>query len=232
MAFFSRASARIAAIRPATACGSRRRQGSGTYVCWSAAIPVSALMVSLHDPRPAIRPHRAVPAREHPPELLLDQRGDGGALRESVIAGDRLEHLQVLAGRREGADDLAHSLAPRRLELYNTYIATEHHRTPRARRSQGSSGPDGRLGGAALPVGGGRLGRLRGDLGGDGGRCRARRVPGRAGRWEGGVLGPAGLQHAHERVDALRAELPAGHLVHLLDGELERQPDAVGPRRG
>src|SRR5262245_41809624 len=64
-----------------------------------------------------------------------------------------------------------------------------------------------------------------------GGRARGgggRRRWSRNGRHVRFVLDdPLRLEDADERVDALRAELPPRHLLHLLHGELERQTDAV-----
>src|SRR5947208_1917928 len=102
MAFFCRARARISATSRAAASGSSTLHGTGTKSLTLAAR--STLIVLPDHARPAVRTDRPVPRGEDPPELLLDQAGDGGALREAVVAGDRLQHLQLLIGRGEGAD--------------------------------------------------------------------------------------------------------------------------------
>src|SRR5580765_8463377 len=105
-AFFLRARSRTAATSRAIASASGRLQTSGTKPSLRAA---SAGMMPSRDARPAVRLDRACAAGEEPPELLAHQAGDGAALGETVIARDRLEHLEVLPGGGEAADDLARS---------------------------------------------------------------------------------------------------------------------------
>src|SRR5437867_7320757 len=107
-------------MRRAVSSGSTIRQCSGVD---SVAIPISASTLParimsfspIDHARPAVGPYAAGPAGKQPPELLLDQTGDGRALGKTVIARDRLQHDQVLGGRREGANLLVdRHAAPRK----------------------------------------------------------------------------------------------------------------------
>src|SRR5258705_11111741 len=114
-AFLLRARSRTAATSRAVSLSSGRRQIDGMNPDAAAA---SVRMVPPRDPRPAVRLHRARARGEQPPELLPDEAGDRPALGEPVIARNRLEHLEVLAGSGEAADHL---------------VARHRHLAPRAR---------------------------------------------------------------------------------------------------
>src|SRR5258706_15485609 len=103
-AFLLRARSRTAATSRAVPVSSGRRQIDGMNPDAAAA---SVPMVPPRDPRPAVRLHRRRAPGEQPPELLPDEAGDRPALGKPVIARNRLEHLEVLAGRGEAADRLA-----------------------------------------------------------------------------------------------------------------------------